>query len=260
MLALIFGLAACAPPPAPTEVSELCRYLFREWSNPDPRIMALGLENLTFIVDGLDLTAGVNDRSWALDPLQASDLGAVEHPDREPSSLVGVAVAHSSPWPIESHARGQVQEDQTLLDPSADVWDRSFPGVDDPSCFIAGTCLLPTTNDVYRQTLLMTAGYTFYKDLQWFDVGLDAWARAFVGQQWTDQSWQGEGDNTWLYQTFGAEVFVEQSDGGVVRFTALWSESVASGIDDPDLTAGVMKSGLDGAFKDWDDAIEELGL
>ena len=35
-----------APPEAPKDLQELSRYLYREWQNDDPEVMAAGMDNL----------------------------------------------------------------------------------------------------------------------------------------------------------------------------------------------------------------------
>ena len=150
LLVLAIGGTGCKrPPEAPQELDDLSRYLYREWDNEDEAVVAVGLDNLKAFLRDVDLTKPVLDRSWELEPVKPRDVDDVDHPKRDPARTLGVAVAYRSTWPIDDHARLQIEPDQLIAEPSAALYDRRFPGVSDPDCFLSQDCNpMSTENDV----------------------------------------------------------------------------------------------------------------
>ena len=75
MMWLTLFLFGCRPPPeAPSELSELSRYLYANWHNEDPDFVGVGLVSLEDFIATIDLDAQLNDRSWELGAITAEDV------------------------------------------------------------------------------------------------------------------------------------------------------------------------------------------
>jgi hypothetical protein len=249
-----FLLGCKAPPSAPTELSELSRWLFREWPSDDPARMADGLGALDAFLAEVDLEAPVIDRSWATAPLEEEDVAGLERPDRDVAALVGVSVAGASAWPIEDHAALQTESDQTVTEPSASRYERTvLEGARD--CFVDGACSLETRNDGRRENLLMAVDFVLWKNMCWFDIGIDGDRRAIAARSWFKEPFEGDGGDTTLWQSYAVDIWLEQPDGGVRRYQALWSESELAYEASDELIQGTLKLGTDDIFRAADRAI-----
>ena len=153
-LTLAFG---CQPPSpeAPTEVSELSRYLYREWANPDPEAMEAGLLNLWDFLADVDLESANVDRSWVPEVLEPEDVTDIQRPeDRELSALLAISMAGRSVWPVADHGALQMEEDQRPAEPTAPVYIRTPRNLSDVSCFPTRECgPVETDNEVRRENL-----------------------------------------------------------------------------------------------------------
>lgn len=252
----VFTTGCKAPVEAPTELSELSRYLYREWSNPDPSVMASGVENLhDFLVD-VDLSKKVLDRSWILADITEEDIFDIDwNTSRDPADAVGLGVAYASQWPVADHATLQTEPDQTPAEPTASRYERTFPQTTDPSCFPPFQCeSLITESDITRQNLLMHVDFILFKDIR--RVATEH-GDAMAARSWIDRTWEGDNGKTALFQSYSIDVWIP-SDTGVLRYQTLWTESDVGVDADDDLIVGTVKSAIDRAYSVQDEAIEEL--
>jgi len=253
---LALGVGCKAPPEAPTELSELSRYLYREWSNEDEEVVAAGLRNLTSVLAGQDLAGDVLQRSWALADLSEEDVAALPtRPDRDPADAVGVGVAYASRWTPRDHAQVQVQADQRPFEPTAsEHYDRTFPDTQEPECFLDRECLvLRTFNEATRKNLLMKVTFELPKELRWVVVEEGRWS--FVSRSWYEQPWSGDNGKVTLWQSYSVDVWLDDGDGGTWRFQTLWSESDL-GVEFSDETViATVRNATDQFFRACDDAI-----
>ena len=84
--------AGCTPPPeAPTELSELSTYLFRNLETADNGVLEAGVGNLALFFDTVDMTADTTDRSYQVDPLTPEDIADAPNPGRDPAAMASVA-------------------------------------------------------------------------------------------------------------------------------------------------------------------------
>jgi len=259
LVLLLPGLAACSTPEAPSDLSDLSRFIFREWEADNPVVLEQAMVNLEASLSEVDLEGERIDRSWVLDSIEEEDVDGVLHPaDRDPAVCLSVTLSGLSPWPVEDHARLQVEADQALAEPTSPVYTRNFTEPDDPACFPSGDCLLVrTSNDVRRENLLMSIDFVLLKDFRW--VELDGGERrALVARSWMDQSWTGDSGATHLWQSFAIDVWLGQEDGSTWRYQALWSESeVVDGVTEETIRATV-RIAIDDIFAAGDSAIEQL--
>ena len=255
-IALALATGACRrPPEAPEALDELTRYLYAEWDNEDPRVLAAGLDNLRLQLDDVDYDGALQDRSWELTPMNAASVSDVPHPDRDPQNTLGVAVTFQSVWPGTDHARLQTEADQTVTEPSAATYDRTFPEVDDPGCFVDAGCeVLVTENLVERQNLIISVQGTLFKQFRWSE--LEDGEMAFISRSWIAEPWVGDNNNNTIWQSYSIDVWLP-GPGGARRFQTLWSESEVGGASDSILITTV-KVSTDDIFEAGDAAIETL--
>ena len=258
---------ACTPTPeAPTEFSDLVRYMLREWENEDPRYLEEGAANLDAFLADVDLLGERDDRSWIPDFLEEEDVAALEWPtDRSLDESIPVAIARESSWPVEDHARLQMEEDQTITEPTSPSYIRTISNLDDPSCYWERSCdVAMTSSDVARENLAMSIEFILLKDFRWVRVGTPEdeddedirWA--VVARSWCAESFHGEQENTHIWQTFALEAWIGQADGTTWRMQSLWAETdLGDGVTD-DQIRGTTRWGVDGVFVAADDAIQEL--
>jgi hypothetical protein len=259
LLATVAGAIAIAgckkPPEAPKELNELSTYLYREWDNEDPAVMEVGLENLYAFLKKQDLEAGILDRSWELTSPSKADVSDIPFPKGvHPKDTLGVAVGYLSPWSIQDHATLQTEADQLIAEPSAKVYDRSFPDDDDPLCFVDQSCdPLVSINDIERKNLLISVVMVLFKDFRWVETERGS---AFISRSWLAESFDGENGSSRVVQSYAVDCWLP--DGKKVwRYQTLWSESEIVGASDA-ATIATLKSSIDKAMETADDAIEQL--
>lgn len=264
-LALALLLApGCAPPPeAPTELSDLSRYLYREYDDEDPRVMQAGARNLFDFLQTVDLAADATvDRAFAPENLREEDVADITRPDRPLENCLPLGIGGLSRQSIEDHALLMVQPDQTEAEASANYYDRTFPETDDPSCFVDRTCdRLVTVNDAERQNALLRVQFILFKDFRWVEIldedgGHERWS--IVARSWFEESFEGENGNNALLQSYASDLWFEADDGTVQRYQTLWSESRIAGDPEENIILGILRSSIDGSFERADDVIDGL--
>jgi len=253
---LIVLVGGCKKPPeAPKKLDELTHYLYREWGNEDPDVVAVGLENLQDFFRGVELDPDehVLDRSWELTSIERKDLADVDWPDdRNPADTYGVAVARQSDWPVEAHADWQLEDDQLPAEPSAATYVRNYPDMDDPECFVDRSCdVLFTSNEIERQNLLMSLEYTLDKRMRWVELSNGDFAilsRAIVAE-----STEGKSGKSTIWQSYSMDVWLPKGKK-TDRMQVLWSEADVAGASDA-IQIGTVKSSTDDHFVATDEAI-----
>jgi hypothetical protein len=164
-------------------------------------------------------------------------------------------VAYESVWPIADHAMLQLEADQRITEPSADIYDRTFPVEKDPTCFLDQSCQpLATVNDVERNNAILKIRGLLYKNYRW--VELNENRTAIISQSYLQDSWVGEAGKSTIWQSYSIDVWLPKG-GKTWRFQTLWSESEVANVGD-NLLMGVVKASTDDIYKAGDDAIESL--
>ncbi|MBW2256294.1 MAG: hypothetical protein JRI25_17090, partial [Deltaproteobacteria bacterium] len=243
---LIMTLAACkAPPEAPEELDELSKYLYREWGNEDPEVIAVGLAELVNFLDGLDLEGPLNDRSFTIGPAGADTVQYVDIPEgRDPDDTVGVSVARASEYAVTDHARLQTEVDQLPTEPTASEYVRRFIEPTDPVCFVDHACdVMRTENDIRRNNLVISVSFVLYKEFRWSELPDDGgWG--FLSRSWTDQVWYGNSGNTSIQQSYSLDVWLPAAGDTTWRYQLVWSESDTA-VNNPNLIAATLKNSSD---------------
>jgi len=271
---ILLSTVACKKPspPADPEFSDALVYTFRAFEE-EPAVLAFAVRELEDqLYSDLDVNSDdAVERSVIPEPLTEEDVADIEHPSRDPSDALAVALARSSSFNMTDHVKVQMMEDQTPIEPSSpDKYNRII--LEGEDCFVDTSCeFLRTENPLIKDNFLMTIDYTLWKDFRWVDLGLpdpseleegevaeaevSRWA--VVARSWTTEPAVGESGNVTIYQSFTVEVWVPKEDGGVLRMMSLWSEADL-GIDlEDDYLLAVTRDGIDDIFVAADDWIEE---
>jgi len=255
-------VAACSPPPeAPEDLSELSRYLYREYEAEDPRVLSVGIGNLEAVLSRFDLDGDVDDRSFVPEDLEESDVAGVTHPDAPVSDNVPTAVARMSAYAVDWHALLQTESDQLPAEPTATYYLRHFEEPEDPSCFAGRSCeSLRTLNDITRSNLLYEIAFEMPKTMRWVDVWVDGEPtdrRGIVARSWIERSYTSEDGDTDMVQSFTLDVWIEGADGRTLRYQSLWAEVTIPGVPEETIQY-FTQGGIDDALAAGDSAIEEL--
>jgi hypothetical protein len=226
------------------EFSHPSRYLFREFDRASDAELAFVLRRLEASVNSaVDFAGGeLIDRSPAVDPLEAMDLEALDHPEVDVSDCLSVAMASRSRHAIDRHASGVLQTDQSPGDPSAPSHhDRVFSGGTE-LCWGDRSCAaLRAEDELTRSSALLSITLTDRVDYRWVDLGLPSPSAVEVGQEalndgeprWAvfSHSWMperaAEGDVA-LEQAYSLGVWITRADSPelpLLRYTASWTET-----------------------------------
>lgn len=254
---VLLSTACKAPAEAPTELSDLSQFLYREWPQEDPEFVQVGLENLHVALSDVDLEGNVDFRSWLATPLTPEDLTEITWPtDRDPADAIGVAVGRKSRWGADDHAMLQVEVDQLPTEPTAVEYVRTFPNGEDPLCFPDQSCeSIYTLSDVRRQNIVMAVSFELHKSFKWVEWGEDQ--RAFVARSWFEQSWFGDDGDAKLWQSYSLDVWLEVAPDEVWRYQVTWSESEVGPSSD-DLVHTTIKNSINTILEKNDEVIGVL--
>jgi len=260
--ALACATAACTVQEAPTELSEINRFLYREWGNEDEQMLVGAVANFETFMAGVPTEGSLSERSFVPANLTEVDVQDHARPDRPLENLLGVSLLRLSLWSSAQHALLIVLEDQTPVQGTAPIYQRTFTGESDPQCFLSRECLVLTTvNEIRRENLLISVDFTAFKDYRW--IRLDSseeqderWA--ILARSWFEESWAADDEDSTLWQSHTMDLWVDQPGGGLLRYESMWAETEIPGVTDPDIIAGTIRISLDDTFEDEDSHIEEL--
>jgi hypothetical protein len=255
-------LAACAPlPEAPEDLDELTRYLFREWDDEDHRVMEAGIRSFEASIGEIDFDGDRIARSFDQPDLDADDVADIDIPDgAELSRMIGVGLGRRTAWEPVWHAEWATVEDQAPAEPSSTEYERNFIDPEDPSCFPERECeSIITMNHVLKSNALYTAWIDMWKNFRWIDVvddnGRDTGRDAIVAKVWIEQAFAGEAGNTWIFQTYALDVWLDSESEGPIRLQANWSQTSLS--DDETLVRPVIRMALDQLMEQTDETIAD---
>ncbi len=294
VLLILLLTSACAPlPEAPGELDELGGYLFQHWD--DEPSMQSGIRSFDANLVNLDFDAERPERSFELTALTEEHVAGVDNPeDVNLDAMVGVALGRRSSWEPVWHARLATMVDQAPgaappppppppprppragarggparrarrgppppPPPRAPHYARDFVDPTDPACFPEQECgSIITLNDILKSNALYTVRIDMWKNFRWVDVldedGHDTGRDAIVAKVWTPESYEGEQGNTWIYQSYAIDVWLETEDEGPIRLQYNWSEINLT--DDEDVIRGTVRLSLDQLMERTDEYIGE---
>ncbi len=222
---LVAGLGACKrPPDAPTELEDLCGYLFGHVADEDPDELEAGLVNLDAWLDGnLDETLD----GYTINRLDEAVVDALDDRDRSVEDLVGAAVASESAYGTGAVVEVLILADQDEVSGNQyKVYDRSFDG--DPECFASRDCdwLEAEIYTLSSWAGLVEIGSTSISQYRWLEIDDLGWVMA-------QRSWMVEPAEI-SYTTIDFELSVDANyflqvllpaPGGSLRMQATWIDA-----------------------------------
>ena len=242
-------LTGCRPPEAPTELSELGAYLYRNFEEPDPAWLQVGMQNLLLIFSDADLSVDYEERAFTLTPLTEADLEGIDRPDADPGEAQGIGLAGASAYPPTDHASLVILTDQTPISPSSPaLYTRSFLEPEDPSCFPERQCdPLRTWNTFIKENALMSIPCEMHKDYRWVELADSPGQWGVLGRSWFPWEAVGEQGQNTIHQSYSIDAFVPDG-GGTLHLQVIWSQTSVPGLGD-DAIAGLVKYGMHQAFE-----------
>jgi len=248
-------LCGCEPPPeAPTELGDLALFFFSEFETADDAYMADALMNLEgSVFADVNLDGERAQRQWIPPILEAEHLGgAAAPPDVSPDAQLPITVAKRSTHPVQTHAIGVLEPDQSQLEPSAPEHDRTY--VSDTACWEDSSCpRIDTENLIKKSNILYTIVYDTEKDFRRLE--LPDGRAAMVARTWNEERAFGDEGRNSIDQNFAAEVWIESADDPDTcqRMMSVWS-SVTLGENNPEdeIIRRTIGLGLDTLFNRHD--------
>lgn len=247
------SLVACKEPVvAPAELNELSVYLFANWADEDPEVMAAGLVNL----ETWAATVAVESDNWAdrsfdsITAPTAAEMEGLTNHGLDPSVSRGVGLAYSSAFGPEAHAGLIGAADQRPGEPaSPDRYDRTIDG--DADCFASGECeTVASTNDIERRNVLFTVEYILEKAWRW--VELEDGSKAMVARAWTPDSGTLMEDGKQVLQAYALEVWMPTATGSL-RWSVTWQDAEL-GLD-PETVDSLVAGSLNDAMNAQDELL-----
>lgn len=222
---LLAPLLACkAPPQAPTELAQLCNYLFRV-SDPadyDEEAMLVGLQNLDgWLQRDIDATA----EGYTVDNLDQDIVEALDIGNPDTSALVGAAVAVEQvhwEYPVGVATSWGDQED--VLYKNYDEYSRDYFG--DKDCFARQECdwLEASSYSMSKWAGLVTVESTNWIQFRWVDVDGELW---MIHRSWliepADVSWEELQVNA--QYLLAVTMPGDWVDGGAIRMMTTWIDA-----------------------------------
>jgi hypothetical protein len=246
-------LVGCAKErdPAPTEMTDIVRYLFANWE--DAEALPEAVDNLGAWIDRNIDTDAAKD-GLALDPLSPGDIDSVDHPEKSLVDLVGVAGEARSAFPAEDHAGYLVLPDQTFTNPGQFQTYARTISEGDADAFAGGEGLIRTVNDVVTETIGIKIPYTLFKDYRWVEGETE---RAVVGRAWAEERSCNDGGGNCLEHTYSIDLFYADGGNDSQRMTASWSDVVSDPPFSEDVKIGLLANGIQTVFEKSEKFLED---
>jgi hypothetical protein len=136
----IFLLIGCAPPPAPENLEELCKYIFTHTPDEDETELINGLENLHDWINKGDHLENTIE-GYQVNNLEQESLDSLSDKDRSiGDNLIGAAVGYEHDYGVRKIIRAAfVAPWEDVVEDTYDSYDRRFE--EDPKCLLDKECL-----------------------------------------------------------------------------------------------------------------------
>ncbi|MBM76413.1 MAG: hypothetical protein CMK59_13490 [Proteobacteria bacterium] len=208
---------------APTDLNALTAYMFREWDNDDPSVLAAGLENIESIGSDYPVDeSNFAERSFeGVEALTTEDVSDVELTHGyNPSDAGGVGIFLQSTFSVDDHVGLFVMADQTSIEPASPYYARTI--TDGETCFPSQACdTMASENDVERKNLVVDTEHETIKVWRWIE--LSDGRMAISGRTWQPALADSDKEDK-IYQNYSIEVWIPNDDG-TLRFLTTWSEN-----------------------------------
>lgn len=217
VLVLALASGGCRPPDAPTELDELCSYIFEHQPDRQPWAMRAGTENLhAWLGDNLEQTFD----GYTISNLAQETVDELDDVDRDLEGLLGAAVGYELGYELDDVVHAIVAADQLAVFPDQyEVYDRTF--LDDVGCFLEMDCThLEVTNEI---VMMLPFGIEVVTDnrtqFRWVDTD--------VGTVMTQRAWlEGPADVSVDFLTVDQQYWIAVAlpwdDGHTLRLEAIW--------------------------------------
>ena len=252
-LLLVILLAACSPPEAPTELSELGRFLIREFDNGDPALLQSGATNLAALMHAVDFEGATVDRSTIPAHLEPGDVeGLRRPPGTDLENTVDVSLYYRSRHRADEHAAFTVESDQLSAEPSAVGYERAL--LEGGDCFAGGQCsLLRTVNDVLRENGLFSLQFELFKDFRRAET--DDGRSVLLSRAWTEEGFEAHVGTANLRQSWTLDVFIDAGEGAE-RLRINWAETTFDPPIEEYILRNTTRSSMQDALEAADGALD----
>ncbi|MCB9677947.1 MAG: hypothetical protein H6737_22805 [Alphaproteobacteria bacterium] len=231
---VVLSLWACrAPPEAPEDLDSVAAYLFEKHLDPDPEVVAVGLEQLRTWFE-TDFDPEANRGFQLIVPLGAEAVGALDasvafhHPDAKESraseGMGGAAAGTVGTHALDDYVAALVAVDQDVVFPDTfESWGRTWRLCDGDTFAVRGCDTLESDE----------------QQLSAFGLGMRSEGEAYNQYRWVELSDGSFAMNHRNWQIYPPDVsssllevvdqyylntFVPSSDGSeVFRFQATWA-------------------------------------
>ncbi|MEC8276376.1 MAG: hypothetical protein VX026_01590 [Myxococcota bacterium] len=225
MLLLSFLLqTGCAPPPAPENLEELCKYIFTHTPDEKDTELVNGLENLhDWIIKGDHLDNTIE--GYQVNNLEQESLDSLSDKSRSiGDNLIGAAVGYNHEYSMKKIIRAAfVAPWEEVVDNTYDSYDREFE--ENPSCLLNKDCtwLEYETNSVSTWVGLIT--------VESYNKGQVRWVETDYGWMNVQRTWlvnpadvSGAIENIEVNANYFIGV-VMPTKKGIVRISATWIDT-----------------------------------
>ncbi len=218
--ALLLPSLACAPPPAPKELDELCGYIFAHGSDENPRELQAGLANLdAWLLANLEETL----EGYTVTNLSEATVAAIDDRNHNVDEMLGAAVGTiSEGYEPYAMAIAMTIEDQTEVEPDSHVgYERTY--LTDEQCFADLECeILETTNRLYDNYFMLgDVDSENYAAFRWVETekGL-----AMVQISWLTRPSEVERESFELNDQYYLNIQLPK-DGGTLALQSMWVDA-----------------------------------
>lgn len=214
-------LMACAAPEAPAELDELAVYLYE--AHGDEEAMAAGVASLQLWLEANPEL----EPDYAISPLSAEGVQALDSADRSVDGLVGLAVVTRSVHDVDSAALAMVGTDLTEVYPDLFV-DHQVTWEGDPACFLDHACPRLEGLEDYTTSLPLSIEVQAkpYNEYLWTGGELTAMTQ----RNWLTEPPEVNNELLAVQEQLYLNLFVDDSAGGFWRLQATWA--IFTGADD----------------------------
>jgi hypothetical protein len=212
--ALLCG--ACRPPQAPTELDDLCVYLFAEHPHDQPAWMEVGLVSLQ---TWLQENPGETEEGYEVSGLTDEAVDALDGEDRRVDGILGVAVATESAFTVQELQEGVLVADATEVAPDNYLaFERAY--LTDLDCFLDRSCdRLETTEDVESSLAFgVTSAMLTWNQYLWVETDSEP---ALVQRSWLPDPPDVNVEWLAVAEQYYVNVFVPR-EGGSWRLQTTW--------------------------------------
>ena len=213
-----FSLVACRPPEAPSDLDDLCAFLFARHPEDDPAWMEAGVEQLQVWLDEqLEEAAD----GYEVTGLDEETIDGLDGEDRTTDGMIGVAVATSSAFSVSQLQEAVLVVDQSEISPDNYLrFDRSW--LTDLDCFLDRSCLRLETEEDVESVLgnLVNSEMITRNEYLWVEAGQDE--PALVQRSWLPDEPTLSVDWLVVHEQFYVNAFVPRP-GGSYRLQSTWA-------------------------------------